>query len=290
MEESIKNEIFSESPSLLISLFRISLDKKSRGSNYYFHGGENGYNESIFYKSKPYFHVAMKADGFDSASNEFPRPTLTFDNTDSFFSLKTRFFEDFVGYQVTRIRTFSKFLSNNNFPNNINPHGTPTEDSFPEEKYVINQKTQENSNIISFELSSLMEKENSFLPNRKVVYNVCQWLYRHPIGCGYSGPPLTDSKGNLFENLTAANPIDYNDTKTYHRNEYIRIRTRDNLSPVDSYYVCLKNNTIGKSPETDRDHWIADACPKNIAGCRARYGHIEQQKGLPFGGFPGSWK
>ena len=33
-----------------------------------------------------------------------------------------------------------RFLHGDNFPNNINPHGTPTEVSYPVEKYIINQK------------------------------------------------------------------------------------------------------------------------------------------------------
>ena len=299
MKDSISKEVFSENPSTIITLYRISLSKKSRGSNYYFHGGENGYLNSIFYDggANEYFYMPVSADGFNSANSEFPRPTLTFDNTDGFFGLKTRFFEDFIGYKVTRIRTFVKFLHGINFPGNTNPFGTPTEDSFPHEHYVINQKTQENSNIISFELSSPLEKENAFLPNRKVVYNTCQWLYRNHIGCGYSGPPKTDGKGNsfigengLFSNIQAGNPLTYSSEATYNKGDYVKVLDWENPQRGATFYVCLKNDTINQDPEHNRDHWIEDACPKNIAGCRARFKSIESSNGLPFGGFPGSWK
>ena len=96
-------------------------------------------------KVKNYLFHPIQADGFDFAEDSLPRPSITADNTDSFFSLKSRYFKDFVGYEVRRIRTFVKFLHGNNFPNNTNPYGSPTEDSFPVEKYMINRKTTENA-------------------------------------------------------------------------------------------------------------------------------------------------
>lgn len=299
MKSSISKEVFAENPSAIITLFRISLSQKSRGNNYYFHSGENGYQKSIYYDSgaNEYFYVPFSADGFTSTNSEFPRPTLTFDNSDGFFGLKTRFFDDFIGYKVTRIRTFVKFLHGINFPNNINPFGTPTEDSFPHENYIINQKTQENNNIISFELSSPLEKENAFLPNRKIVYNTCQWMYRSPIGCGYSGIPKTDGKGNpftgddgLFSSIKAGSPLEYSGGATYNKGDYVKITDYENPQNGSSFYICLKNGTVGENPESNKSLWVQDACPKNISGCRSRFSNIERNNGLPFGGFPGSWK
>jgi len=299
MKESIKKEIFSQDPSIIIVLYRISLAKKSKGNNYYFHGGENGYLNSIFFDDgqNEYHHIPLQAEGFDSSSESFPRPRITFDNTDGFFSLKTRFFDDFVGYELTRIKTFSKFLHDINFPNSVNPYGTPTEDTFPIEKYIINQKVQENANIVSFELTSPLEKENSFLPSRKIVYNTCQWMYRHSVGCGYSGAPCTDSKNNpfvgdngMFNSIQQGNPVEFDASATYNRGDYVRINDYYDSSIPPTFYVCLKNGTKGQSPESNKRLWIEDACSKSISGCRARFQNIEQSHGLPFGGFPGSWK
>ncbi len=299
MKQSIVDEILDFEPSTLITLFRLSLTKKVRGNNYYFHNGENGYRQSIFYGEgggrNEYFHIPFSVNGFDYADNEFPRPTLIFDNSDGFFSLKTRFFDDFIGYEIFRIRTFVKFLSNNNFPNNLNPFGTGNEDSFPIEKYIINKKTHENASSIAFELSSPLEKENSFLPNRKIVYNTCQWRYRHHIGCGYDGPPKTDSKGNAIHfpddtTIVRGNPFIFDPEATYDKGQYVLIldETQPNLAP--KFYVCLKNGTVGIDPETNKSNWVEDACAKNLKGCRTRFGDSEVDNGLPFGGFPGSWK
>jgi len=289
MEQSIHNEIMELEPSALVILYELVL--KGHGASYYFHAGENGYTNEIQFQGQSYYYIPIKAEGFDFTDSKLARPTLTADNTDSFFSLKTRFFKDFIGYTFKRTRTFVKFLSDDNFPNNINPFGTPTEVSFPEEKYIINKKTVENKNVIQFELVSPLEKEAAFIPNRKIVYNTCQWKYRSNIGCGYNGLPVTDSKGNFIDFTPTGTPISlYSSTQSYNSGNYVVVESLPNSSDPDRVYVCLQDGTINKDPSTDKTSWIADACPKNISGCRCRFGVNEETDGLPFGGFPGSWQ
>jgi lambda family phage minor tail protein L len=292
MDLSIHKEIFELEPSVIVTLYEIVL-KDSGGAKYYFHAGENGYANTLYYGNgngdNAYHYIPVKAEGFDYSEDSLPRPTLTLDNTDSFFSLKTRFFKDFIGYEVRRIRTFVRFLHGKNFPNNTNPFGSPTEDSFPIEKYVVNQKTAENSTVVSFELASALEKERAFVPNRKIVYNTCQWQYRHSVGCGYNGPPCTDGRGNAFSG-TLNDQGTFNISTTYNQGDYVKIESATNPSASPKFYVCLENGTVGKKPDNSKDHWIEDACPKNIHGCRSRFGTTESTKGLPFGGFPGTWE
>lgn len=290
MNLNIHKEIMKMEPSTLIVLFEIILKDES-GKKYYFHAGENGYANDIIWKGNEYYYHPIKADGFDYADDTLPKPTLTADNTDSFFSLKTRYFQDFIGYEVRRIRTFVRFLHGSNFPNNTNPYGTATEDSFPVEKYVINRKTMENKSSIQWELTSPLEKENAFVPNRKVVYNTCQWKYRDSIGCGYGGGvPKTDAKGNAFPNLTAGSPLEYSATATYQRHQYVKLSNRQDPSLPSKFFVCLQNNTVGVNPESDKTKWTEDVCNKTIGGCRARFGNSEANNGLPFGGFPGTYQ
>jgi len=297
MNENILKEISELEPSSLIILYELIL--KDHNTSYFFHSGENGYNQKIKYLNNEYFFIPVKTDGFDFSENSLPRPTLTFDNTDSFFGLKTRFFKDFIGYSIKRTKTFVKFLHGDNFPNNINPYGTGTEISFPTEKFIINQKTIENDNIIQFELTSPLEKEAAFLPNRKIVFNTCQWRYRSNIGCGYSGPPISDSVGNdltaLYNNGTIT---EFNMETTYNRGQAVKISAQPNSQQVDLVFVCTTDGTVGVHPNTDKNKWTMDSCPKNISGCRQRFKEInnngttikEETNGLPFGGFPGSWE
>lgn len=293
MKQSIYDEIFNLEPSTIIYLYEITL-KDSNGAKYYFHAGENGYTNAIKYGNQvgenTYHYIPVKAEGFSYADDTLPRPTLTFDNTDGFFSLKTRFFKDFIGYEVARIKTFAKFLHGSNFPNGVNPFGLDTEDSFPVEKYVINKKTHENHQIISFELVSALEKEGAFVPNRKIVYNTCQWQYRSSIGCGYNGAPVTDSRGNTLIVTGPGSPLVFDITATYNAGEYVKIENTEDPRTAPKFFVCIENNTTGVKPDSSKDRWIEDSCPKNLFGCRSRFGDTEASDGLPFGGFPGTWE
>lgn len=290
MDINIHKEIMSLEPSALVVLFEIIL-KDDGGKKYYFHAGENGYQNDINYKGNNYYFHPIRAEGFDFAEDSLPRPTITADNTDAFFSLKTKYFKDFVGYEIRRIRTFVKFLNASNFPNNVNPYGSPTEDSFPVEKYIINRKTSENSKMIQWELGSPLEKEHALIPNRKIVFNVCQWGYRSGIGCGYAGgAPVADSKNNKLTVTGPGSPLEYSATATYNAGQYVKISNKNNPSLPAKYFVCLANGTVGANPESDKTKWVEDACSKDVSGCRLRFGGKEASNGLPFGGFPGTWK
>ena len=119
MESIVKEELLSLEPSTLIVLFEIVLKNENNTEIgfYRFHSGENNFQKSIFYGggtgANEYFYLPCTAAGFDFSEGTLPRPVITFDNTDGFFSLKTRYFKDFVGFDVKRIKTFVKFLINN---------------------------------------------------------------------------------------------------------------------------------------------------------------------------------
>jgi len=293
MDQSIHKEIFELEPSTLINLYQLVL--LGYDESYYFHSGENGINTSINFKSQTYYHIPIKAEGFDFSESQLPRPTLTADNTDSFFSLKSRYFNDFVGFPLKRLRTFVKFLDDSNFPNNQNPFGVNTQLSFPEENYIINKKTAETQNVIQFELVSPLEKENSFIPGRKVVFNVCQWRYRDKIGCGYAGEAKSDSNGNSITSTNGSNFSSYNSNTTYNEGTAVLVEGKAETRDVDKVYVCLANGVQGIHPSTDPSKWVLDSCPKTLKACSARFkdwpqNNNEKNNGLPFGGFPGTWK
>ena len=101
---------------------------------------------------------------------------------------------------------------------------------------------------------------------------------------------MTDSKGNLLNFVSAGPPPDFNISTTYNSGQYAKVPPpADSIEP-DRVFVCIKNGTVGKEPFNDKTSWIMDSCPKNISGCRARFGPNESNYGLPFGGFPGSWE
>jgi len=287
VKESIHQELFKLEPSTLISLYELVL--KDFGKSYRFHAGENGYLEAIVFAGQTYDFMPIQAEGFEYGDGKLPRPTIKVDNTESFFSLKTRFFEDFIGFEFIRTRTFVKFLDAVNFPNDVNPYGTAStstsSNSFPPEKYIVNQKLEENTSLVSFELVSPLELEDAHIPNRKVIGSTCQWEYRSTIGCGYTQLPKTDSKGNPFQ-TPLVNRGDWAAGTSYSVRDYVKV-PGDGNAPPDRYYVCVGAITSDTNPSSDRDNWVVDECPKNISGCRTRHGAGEETVGLPFGGFPG---
>lgn len=293
-DENVKDAIMDLDPSTLICLYTIELKDKNGSSVgfYRFHGGENGYNKNLRYggidsnNKNEYFYVPMIATGFDFVDQSLPRPTLRFDNTDGYFSLRANHFDDFIGFNVVRIKTFLRFLDGVNFANGVNPFGSGNESSYPHEKYIINKKNMENNQLIEFELVSAFEKEGGLIPARKIVYNVCQWKYRSSYGCGYTGGPVADESDNKFVN--PGSPTKYSDSSTYSINQSVFI---DNGTNDKNYFVCIQSTTPGESPITHPKKWTKDACSKNIKGCRLRFGGTSKEivKGLPFGGFPGSW-
>ena len=291
METNIHKEIFELEASTLISLYSIDLSNKTNSQNFYrFHGGENGYQESIVFKGITYHYFPVRVDGFAYDESKPPRPKIAFDNTDGFMSLKLEYFDNFLGYRFTRLRTFVKFLDDTNFPNNRNPHSTDRS-SFPEEEYVFNKKTIENSSTVEFELSTPLDLEVATIPARDVIYNACRWCYRSKIGCGYEGGPVADKKDN---NLTATNNRNqYVEGTTYNAGDYVYLINKDDgggeeLYPK-KYYVC--KGTTTESPLSDKEKWVEDECSRSIDGCRKRFNSVHEfNHGLPFGGFPGTEK
>lgn len=292
-DEDIKEAIMDADPSAPISLYNLELKDKNGASIgfYKFHGGENGYKNNIRYggtagNKDEYLYVPLVASGFDYVDESLPRPILRFDNSDSYFSLRASHFDNFIGFKIVRIKTFVRFLDGSNFPNDVNPFGSGNESSYPQETYIINKKNVENSQTIEFELVSAFEKEGGLIPARKIVYNVCQWKYRGEHGCGYTGNPVASESDNVnqFENLT--NRGAYSESSTYSVRDFVFI---DNGNSDKKFFVCISSTSEGESPVTHPKKWAQDACSKSLKGCRLRFGSTELNRGLPFGGFPGSW-
>lgn len=290
METNIHKEIFDLEPSTLISLYSIDLSSKTNSADFYrFHAGENGYDQAISFKGKTYNYFPIRVDGFNYDDSKPPRPRIAFDNTDSFMSLKLKYFDNFLGYRFTRLRTFVKFLDDSNFPNNRNPHSTDRS-SFPEEEYVFNKKTTENSSTVEFELSTPIDLEVANVPARDVIYNACRWCYRSTIGCGYSGPPVADKKDNALT-ANSSNRGEYTQGTTYNAKDVVFIKGKTDSAGSElfpaKWYVCVGTTT--DSPLSNKEKWIEDECSRSINGCRMRFGKAhEVSLGLPFGGFPGT--
>ena len=313
-EKNIKT-LFELDPSAIICLYKIDLKGKGQ---YLFHAGENGYKNKLVFNSQEYDFFPIKVDGFETPGDgRLPRPKMTFTNHQGVISLRLNYFDDFINYKVTRIKTFVKYLDAVNFPHGVNPHAEPDPDAaFGEDVFFVNQKTKEDDNIVEFELVSLLELENANVPARTIYSNNCPWNYRGAIGCGYNGKPISDAKNKRFvpsgyhpvkigdkflpggavgadvyfedefqgeEFAKAEGDESYQDwliTETYQKGDVVKVVPYDNdsdLNPID-IYVCL-NNEVRSNPIHDSENWALDDCDRTLCGCRLRFSDLATEAG-----------
>tara|TARA_R100000008_G_C3583577_1_gene170416 strand:+ start:1368 stop:2567 length:1200 start_codon:yes stop_codon:yes gene_type:complete len=173
----------------IIDLYEVDAGKYGAGI-YRFHPGKV-LNGDLFHDDAKYKAIPMEINGMEvKGDGTLPRPRLRIANVDGFISEIIQGRDDFVGLQITRRRIFLKYLDAENFHNNENPFGDPDVNSrFPDDKFIINQKTAEDKNAVEFELVSPLEMDTVKLPNRHVISNYCNWVYRG-YGCGYGNSYL----------------------------------------------------------------------------------------------------
>jgi len=173
----------------IVELFEVDAKKDGAGT-YRFHPGKV-LNGDVYHDGKTYKPIPLEMDGVEvKGDGTLPRPKLRIANVDGFVSEIIQGNDDFVGLQVTRRRIFLKYLDAQNFHNNENPFGDPDVNSrFPDDKFIINQKTAEDKNTIEFELVSPLEMDTVKIPSRHVISNYCNWVYRGH-GCGYGNTYL----------------------------------------------------------------------------------------------------
>ena len=169
-----------------------------------FHNDTKILNSFIVWRGKTYYPAPIKAEGFESTTKGvLPQPILTIasqseSGTDQLALLKNqiREFGDIIGSKVTRIRTFAKYLDKINFSGGGSPHNTKKfieipqgyePDPYaqlPKDVYFIERKQTETKNVLTYQLSSILDTEGTKLPKRVIVSDKCVWQYRG-IGCWY---------------------------------------------------------------------------------------------------------
>lgn len=184
---TIKAEIQELSPSALIEMFELTLlhPEDEKQEPFRFHCGTNQFGAAIKWQGKEYVALPIETEGFDVTSQgTLPRPKLRVANVNGLFSALIRDCDDLVGATVVRKRTLARYLDAENFKEG-NPYADPTQ-SFPDDVWYVEQKTNETRYLIEWELSSAFDLQGVKLPKRQVIQNSCQWKYRGG-DCGYQG-------------------------------------------------------------------------------------------------------
>ncbi len=276
-------------------------------------------SNSISFKGEVYHAMPIITDGFElDSGGSVPRPTISFlslrgisenikEGKENFRTLKRVILEldNLIGARVTRVRTFLKYLDSSN---NINGAGqfTGINPEFPREIYYVERKSQENKELISLELSSVLDLENFKLPGRLCLANRCPFIYRGE-GCSYEynaakypndpkmgnetsqknffgstsklpefAPPVANESNIPLTGLvlgysteTAHTKIigEYNSSLGYELGSIVYI-TKNEVK----YYFVAKTNANAGFPPPNILYWEPDKCSKTIEGCKLRWG------------------
>lgn len=273
----------------------------------------NGLGRRIIWQGQEYISLPIEGSNFNTSSNgELPRPRLKIANTNLVISKYLKVTNNLIGVKVIRKRTFAKFLDDVNFEGGENPFYdlvsensmASSESYLPEQVFYVNRRVSEDRNMVELELSSVLELENVFLPNRNVYSRYCTWIYRGH-GCRYSGEPKTTiDSANFTEpngfpitiRRSSAKGLWDKDT-VYNKGDYVfteisnmplrkdgEIDLNAPAEKLKTFFVCVADGVVGNSnfpPISEK--WQRDECSKKLSDCKLRF-----NTNLRFGGFPGT--
>ena len=129
----------------------------------------------IIWQGQTYTPVAIKSDGLEMRGDgKASMPSLSIANTlnsiNGAMSALCLQLSDFAGAKLTVITTLAKYLDAANFANG-NPQAR---NEYKRQIWFIEQKTAENSNQVTFELSNPVDFEGMKIPCREIT-NYCHW-------------------------------------------------------------------------------------------------------------------
>jgi lambda family phage minor tail protein L len=185
---SINADIQTLEPGELIQLF--DLDATAIGGDLlHFHG--HMHVGPIWWQGNEYSAWPIEATDFEMTSDaQQPTPKLSVGNIDGSITAMCIYLDDLVGAQLTRRRTFGKYLDSLNFPDG-NIFADPAQE-LPQEVWVVQRKSSEDNTAVEFELSSPLDFSGVQIPARVVQANNCPWAYRG-LECGYFGGAIADT-------------------------------------------------------------------------------------------------
>lgn len=182
---TIANDIQKLDVGREVKLFEVDTTVFVGGSINRFHDGSNEFDGDVVWDGNIYQAWPVEAVGFEkTGEGTLARPKIKIANAlGTFYNLNIQF-QDLVGATVTRISTFIEYLDAVNFVLG-NPNADPLQ-KMDDEIYLVHRKINENKIFVEYELAAAWDVQGITLPRRKVVSNICTWVYRSP-ECSYAG-------------------------------------------------------------------------------------------------------
>lgn len=201
----VNKNLQEPNPSAIIELFQLDLIPNIHyvlpatiDTSYFFHDGTSNNNFGPIKWTKgdanntvvDYVALPVKAEGFKFGRGQLPRPKLTFSNILGTFTTilaavnsvsldinqgiigNGLINNDLTGARITRKRTLEKFLPISNYPENAVPSYNAfdsTYPEFPQEVYFIDRKSQEDREVVQFELAANFDLAGVKAPRRLVT-------------------------------------------------------------------------------------------------------------------------
>lgn len=163
-------------------------------------GEEKAWQRNIIWQGQTFEPMALEVSGLEMRSDgKASAPTLSIANNiggiQNAISAYCLQFGDFAGAKLKVITTLAKYLDAENFSTG-NPTANPSEKR--EQIWFIEQKTSENAQQVTFELSNPVDFEGLKIPTRQIS-NYCNWEYRSE-ECGYIGSAMFTEKDEPTDN------------------------------------------------------------------------------------------
>lgn len=163
-------------------------------------GDEKVWQRNIIWQGDAFEPMALEVSGLEMRSDgKASAPTLSMANNiggiQGAVSAYCLQFGDFAGAKLKVITTLAKYLDAENFSSG---NATANTSEKREQIWFIEQKTSENSQQVTFELSNPVDFEGLKIPTRQIS-NYCNWEYRSE-ECGYIGSAMFTEKDEPTDN------------------------------------------------------------------------------------------
>ena len=117
---------------------------------------------NLVFGGNTYVALPIHTSGWDfNSAGTTPKPTLAVSNVNKTLLNYVVALGDLVGAKVTRYRTYEKFLDTGSAPDSSKYVGPDV--------YIIEQKTSHNKNIISWQLTSILDRMGMKIPRRQIL-------------------------------------------------------------------------------------------------------------------------
>ena len=167
-------------------------------------GQEDIIRRNIIWAGQEYTPVAIKTDGLEVRSDGQPStPVMGMSNNiegvNGAVTAMCAVYSDFVGSNLRVITLLAKHLDSSNFTE-VNPSADPSQ--YNQQFWTIEQKTQETSMVVNFELANPLAAQRKRIPSRNIT-PYCHWAvcgdYRGE-SCGYTGAAMFTESGQPITN------------------------------------------------------------------------------------------